>query len=117
MSDDADNWHPFDGGRSIGIVGSEDGTILADDEHADGARITLERHGRAAPFAITCGIYGWMLHTRFFRREEDACAAYAAMKQALDTIILAIPLETDPDRDARMKETSRRIGEFVQRFP
>jgi hypothetical protein len=112
-----DNWYLFDGGRTVGASGSEGGTTLADEEHIYGARITLERDCRTAPFAITCGIYGWMLHTRWFSREEDARRDYMAMKQALDAIVLAIPLETDPDRDARMKETSRRIGAFIERFP
>ena len=112
-----DNWSPFEAGRSIGTSGSEDGTILADDAHVHGARITLERDGSVAPFAITCGIYGWMLHTRWFRQEADARADYIAMKQALDEIVQAIPLESDSERDARMTETMRRIAAFVERFP
>jgi hypothetical protein len=35
--------------------------VIFDQEHELGARITLERNTRAAPFAITCGIYGWMV--------------------------------------------------------
>jgi hypothetical protein len=35
------------------------------------ARITLERDGHQ-PFAITCGSYGWMVHTSFFSGEEEA---------------------------------------------
>ena len=114
---EADNWYPFDAGASIGTAGSEGGSILADDEHGGGARITLERDCGAAPFAITCGIHGWMLHTRWFAEEAAARAEYAAMKQALDAVILAIPLENDPELDARIKESMRRIGAFVERFP
>jgi hypothetical protein len=110
-------WRPFDDGRSIGTIGSESGTIVLDDEHADGVRITLERDGSTAPFAVTCGIYDWMMHTRFFDEEGDARQAYDQMKQALDGIIRTIPLEEDPDRDAKMKEAMRRIGQFVERFP
>ena len=109
-------WQPFDGGRTIGTPGSEAGVILRDDEHVDGARITLERDG-ATPFAITCGIYGWMMHTRFFGKEADARQAYDEMKQALDEIIRAMPLDSEPDRDARMKAIMRQIGEFAARFP
>jgi hypothetical protein len=116
VSDD-ENWYPFEAGRSIGTPGSEGGPILADDEHVDGARITLERDCGSAPFAITCGIYGWMVHTRWFGQEAEARAEYAAMKQALDAIIATIPLENDPDRDARMKETTRRIEAFIKQFP
>jgi hypothetical protein len=117
MSEDAAPWQPFDDGRTIGTPGSESGTILCDDEHADGARITLERNGSVAPFAITCGIYGWMMHTRFFGEEAQARQAYDDMKQALDDIIRSIPLESDRERDTGMKDTARRIAEFVARFP
>lgn len=51
----ADVWYSFDEGRSIGLRGTEEGVIIRDDEHPEGARITLERDGRT-PFAITCGI-------------------------------------------------------------
>jgi hypothetical protein len=117
VSDDASNWYPFDGGRSVGTPGSEAGTILADDEHALGARITLERDGATAPFAITCGIYGWMMHTRFFAADADAHLAYNAMRQALGEIMLTIPLDGDPDRDAQMSDVMHRVGDFVERFP
>ena len=109
-------WQPFDDGRTIGTPGSETGIILRDDEHVDGARITLERDG-ATPFAITCGIYGWMMHTRFFGTEADAHRAYDEMRQALEDIVRAMPLDSEPDRDARMKDTMQRIGEFVVRYP
>jgi hypothetical protein len=111
------SWYPFDGGRSVGTAGSEAGTVMLDDEHELGARLTLERDGAAAPFAITCGIYGWMMHTRFFATEADARLAYDAMKQALGEIMLTIPLDGDPDRDARMQDVTRSIGDFVERFP
>jgi hypothetical protein len=58
------SWHSFENGGTLGQAGSEEGTILRDEEHPLGARISLERDCRVAPFAITCGIYGWMLHTR-----------------------------------------------------
>jgi hypothetical protein len=117
VSAEPSNWYPFDGGRSVGTPGSEAGTILADDEHALGARITLERDGATAPFAITCGIYGWMMHTRLFGAEADARLAYDAMRQALGEIMLTIPLDGDPDRDAHMTDVMRRIGDFIERFP
>jgi hypothetical protein len=60
-------WIEFEGGSTIGEQGSENGLTLKDEEQVRGARITLERDTRIAPFAITCGIYGWMVHTRFFR--------------------------------------------------
>jgi hypothetical protein len=109
-------WQSFDNGRTIGTSGSEKGIILLDEKHVDGARITLERDGYT-PFAITCGIYGWMMHTRFFANEENARRAYEEMKPALDSVIQSIPLESDPDCDAKMKATARMIKEFVEHYP
>jgi hypothetical protein len=36
------------------------------------------------------------------------------MKQALNSIIQTIPLNSDPDRDAKMEATTRMISEFVE---
>jgi hypothetical protein len=73
-------WKPFDSGETIGQEGSENGTITRDEERLRGARITLERTTPTAPFAITCGVYGWMVHTRFFSIEADAIVQFEAMK-------------------------------------
>ena len=62
-------WYPFESGATLGQKGSEGGAILRDEEHPQEARITFERDTRIAPFAITCGIYGCMMHTRFFSLE------------------------------------------------
>ena len=117
MSEPDDPWYPFDGGRTLGGGGSESGIMLCDDEHEFGARISLERDAKTAPFAITCGIYDWMVHTRFFRHEEDARRDFAAMKQALDAILRSIPFKTDPDLDAKMRATTQQIEQFIERFP
>jgi len=114
MSEEA--WYAFDGGGTIGAAGSEDGVIMRDDEHANGARITLERDSTIAPFAITCGIYGAMVHTRWFSSEAQAQHDYDAMKQALDAIIRG-PLENDQNFTAGTKTSSEAIEEFVERFP
>ncbi len=66
------DWRPFNDGVTIGTEGSESGTIVRDQEHPLGARLTLERWGQTAPLAITCGVYGWMVHTRFFASEAKA---------------------------------------------
>ena len=44
-------------------IGSEGGTIIADEEYKESCRITLERCERYD--AITCGVYGCMMHTAF----------------------------------------------------
>ena len=83
-TDNASQWYSFDDGATLGTVGSESGTILRDEEHPAGARITLERDGRNAPFAITCGIYGGrFLHTVFRRSEAEALTNYDAMRTRL----------------------------------
>ena len=46
-----------------GDIGSEGGTILADEEYKNSCRITLEKCEKY--YAITCGIYGSMVHTAF----------------------------------------------------
>lgn len=52
---------------TIGTTGSEEGIIQKDEEYDGSARITLEtcpRHG-TDEYAITCGVYGSMVHTTF----------------------------------------------------
>ena len=65
-------------------IGSEGGIILADEEYKDACRITLEKCERYC--AITCGVYGAMMHTAFsdFDHGEDK---YDAMKQELQEFI------------------------------
>jgi hypothetical protein len=111
------SWHPFDNGKSIGQQGSESGVIIRDEEHAGGARITLERQGYTAPFAITCGIYGWMVHTRFFGSEAEAQAEFKKMRIELTEILSNIPSTTDSEADAKSRIANRLISEFVERFP
>lgn len=65
-------WHPFEGGTTIATKGSESGRIARDEEHDDGARVTFEEDGTAAPFTATCGVYGWMVHTIHFDDRGDA---------------------------------------------
>jgi hypothetical protein len=98
---------PFDDGRALGTAGSESGTIARDEEHDGGARITLERDAASAPFAITCGIYGCMAHTRFFSNEVEAVTAFEEMKHGLERILRS---ETEGD------DISDSIADFVARF-
>lgn len=80
-------WYPVDGGSTVGTAGTESGRVLCDEEHAAGARITLERGGNA-PFGITCGIYGCFVHTAFASTETEATTKYAAMKSRLGELLL-----------------------------
>jgi len=81
-------WIPFDNGASIGTTGSENGTIIKDEEHPQGARITLEKNGHT-PYSITCGIYGSMCHTAFAGDFDKAAELYEAMKQEIDRFLSA----------------------------
>lgn len=80
-------WTPIDSGATIGTEGSEKGVILRDDEHPLGSRITLERGGGTAPFAVTCGIYGSMVHTAFADNESEASTLYEAMRDRLSELV------------------------------
>jgi hypothetical protein len=107
------SWSDFDGGATVGQPGSERGVIVRDEEHSLGARITLERNGQIAPYAITCGIYGWMVHTRFFGLESDACNQYDLMKIAL----VGLLRKANEKRDEGDQALLDGIGSFVETYP
>lgn len=107
-------WLQFDGGSSVGRTGSEEGVILLDEENELGARITIEKNGVTAPFAITCGIYGWMVHTHFLGTESEARATFERMKIDLVRIIDLIPGTTDPNVEAQWRIVSNEIARFVE---
>jgi hypothetical protein len=111
------SWSAFDGGKSIGALGSESGIIMRDEEHSDGARITLERNPKHAPFAITCGVYGWMFHTRYLETEQEGQTEFDLMSTELSKIVAMIPLTSDPEVDAKSRSVSDAISKFVERFP
>jgi hypothetical protein len=108
-------WQQFDQGKSINTRGSESGVILRDEEHALGARITLERDGYK-PFSITCGIYGWMVHTIFFATESEAQITFDKVKLAIEKILDLIPFVDDPDVTAKSEVVSDAISDFVSQF-
>jgi hypothetical protein len=110
-------WEPFEAGGTIGQEGSENGTIIRDEKHLWGARITLERSTPTAPFAITCGVYRWMVHTRFFSTEAEAGSQFDAMKAALTEIIATRPADDGPDANAKMDGISEALTLFIQRHP
>ena len=99
-------WYPVDDGATVGQTGSEKGVILDDEEHSLGARITLEKGGDIAPFSVTCGIYGLLVHTRFFSDEADGKQAYEAMKLGLVAVA-----------DAGGENANERASAFIAEFP
>ena len=97
------DWIAFEGGATIGTIGSEQGLILRDEENQLGARITLERDGHH-PYGITCGIYGLFVHTAFASNAIEAADKYNAMKSRLAELLA--------HEDNRGDELRRFIEEF-----
>ncbi len=69
---------------TIGATGSENGSILADEEYNNTCRITLEKCEQY--YAITCGVYGGMVHTTFSDINHHQ-ELYNAMKKDLQEFI------------------------------
>lgn len=109
-------WLPLDDGATIGQTGSESGIILRDDEHPDGARITLERGGGIAPYAITCGIYGRMMHTHFSSSEAEAQRDYDRMREALSVILAGMSADDAAKDENGSARTLSAIARFVDDF-
>lgn len=108
-------WTAFEDGATVGGRGSEGGTIDLDEEHDLGARITLEVDAGRIPFAITCGVYGWMCHTCYFGSREIAEAEYSRMKHALRGLLDLISVPNDVP-DAHQNLVVDAIGRFVEEF-
>ena len=113
----SDTWHSYDGGRTFGEIGSENGIIVEDEAYGDGVCITLEKGSPTAPFAITCGIAGWMVHTRYFSLEDDARRSYSDMKDELAKTYDLIPDASDPKAEDRFDDVFKSLHAFVKQFP
>jgi hypothetical protein len=109
------SWRPFEDGATLGLPGSEEGIVVRDEEHVLGARITLERAASVAPFAITCGIYGWMMHTCFLSSEPEAESQYDQMKNSLAALLEAAErtAEIDGGRKVLMEGIEKFVGEYL----
>jgi hypothetical protein len=110
-------WADVSTGKTIGTCGSENGIVLRDEEHANGARITLERDCGFAPFAIICGIYGWMFHTRYLSTAPEAQMAFDAMRAQLGTIMTLLYLDCEMAVDGKDQQIIKAIHDFVAEFP
>src|SRR5512141_1156990 len=104
------NWLAYDKGKSIGNVSAEGGVTLRDEEHARGGRVTLKQ-GKTF-ISVSCHIYGWMDHTRFFYTIADAQREYVIMKNILGSMMDDIL--PGGAGDIKMWEA---IADFVRRFP
>jgi hypothetical protein len=108
-------WRSFDNGMTIGQPGSEGGVTVRDEEHELGARAALERDCPSAPWSVTCGVYGWFVHTRFSGSEAEA--EFPAMLAGLAAILNLIPRKDDPAAHAKVGPVNEAISRFVSRFP
>ncbi len=104
-------WEAFDEGKTLGTEGSEAGTIVLDEAFGEHARLTIERGGHTAPFSITCGVFGWMVHTRFFSTEAEARNACTEMQEAIGEMVAALDSEIDEGSAIRL------CHQFLERFP
>ena len=111
------NWYDYDTGFSIGTVGADDGAIVRDEEHPSGARLTLEEESSSAPFAITCQIYGWLRHTRYFSDETEAAEEFDRMEEELEEILDALPADEETADDETRREVLEVLTMFTERFP
>jgi hypothetical protein len=110
------NWQPWNSGELDGR-GSEKGIIVRDECHYPlGLRITLERDTPTAPFAITCGIADWLVHTRFLSTSEEANEAYEEMKTELVRIAGLIPDTGDADLENKLDSLDEEMHDFIIRF-
>lgn len=111
------NWREYDEGFSIGTSGPDVGVIVRDEEHGEGARVTLEEDGSFAAFSITCNVYGWMFHTRYFTDETEAYEQFELMKDDLDEILKSIPAEVDDADDDALAAVAEELNDFVEKYP
>ncbi len=110
------HWEPVENGSTLGQQGSELGIIMLDEEYDKSVRITLESNTRAAPFARTCGIYSWLLHTRFFHDELTARKELKEMKSELVRIYSLIPGEEAATKE-RLGEVAQNLQAFIRQYP
>jgi hypothetical protein len=116
MSEDT-AWRPYEGGSTLGLQGSEGGTITWDEEYAGQVRLTLEQDESRSFYAITCGVAGWMVHTRFFGSSAEALAAFEEMRPALVELLSRLPPSAPaPSREA-LREGGALLSGFIARFP
>lgn len=104
------SWVAYENGNSIGSVSTEGSVVLRDEELETSARITLKRGG--SYISVSCSIYGWMDHTRFFASVSEAQREYLLMKPTLKNMVENVL--ASGKSDLKMWEA---IADFVRRFP
>lgn len=92
------NWHNFNNKKNIGKRGSENGIIISDIAYGDEARITIEKDGITAPFTITLGVYGVMMHTEFFSTYQQAIEYQQKTMRVIERMIAMFQIKEN-ERD------------------
>ena len=99
------------------MPGAEGGTIVRDEHHPAGLRLTLEEDPSRSFHALTCGVAGWLVHARFFDNEPAALAAWEEMKPALVELSAQLPASGPKSLSPTTREAGARLGAFLARYP
>ena len=110
-----DKWCAFEKGETLGKSGSECGIIIWDEEHPDGARMTIESNGHVAPFSITLGIYGWIFYNVFFNTLEETRDTFQRMKPEIEGILELT--KQDMPEATKKRNVDAAIKELIKRYP
>ncbi len=110
-----EKWYPFQDGATIGQPGVECGTIVWDEENADGARLTIAGNGHVAPFSVTAAIYDWIFYNVFFYSMPQAKNVFQKMKPDIEHI-LALIKQDIPD-DGKHQLVNDAIKNFMSKYP
>lgn len=94
--------------KNIGKRGSEEGIIISDLEHSDGARITIEKDGLTAPFSVTLGVYGEFMHTDFFSTQSQAESYQTKVMREIEKLLVILSDE-NPDRGAEYETIIKNV--------
>ena len=116
MSDER-SWSPAEAGGTLGMMGAEGGTIVRDEEHPAGLRLTLEEDLSRSFHALTCGVSGWLVHRRYFDSEALALAAWEEMKPALVELSAQLPASGPRSLTPETRAAGAKLGAFLARFP
>lgn len=115
MSDSA-SWQPYQGGGTLGMMGSQGGTITWDEEYDGRLRLTLEQDESRSFHAITCFVEGWLSHARFFGEASEAFAAFDQMKPALVELSSRLPPAGSQRSPEALRVAGPLLGAFLARY-
>jgi hypothetical protein len=116
MSEES-GWRPTEGGSTLGLMGQQGGTIVRDEEHPTGLRLTLEEDPARSFHALTCGVAGWLVHHRYFSSGVEATAAWDEMRPALEELRGQLPASGPRGLEPATREAGVKLGAFLARYP